>query len=284
VTRAAAPLDADTILTVTEEVLRRYGPAKATVLDVARMLGVSHTAVYRYFPSKAALREAVTRRWLSRDRDALAAIAADTGLAPPQRLRAWLTAVFAAKQAKAHDDPELYAAYAILAAEHSSAAADHVADLLRQLQAILADGTADGTFVGTDPAAAAQTVFDATTRFHHPAHAPEWQAPGIESDLDAVCTLLLAGLTGSGLPLPLSGTANSAAECRSAALPCVPWRAGAGSTRSPGCVPTARRGGCCAPRTRLLYSVSCTGFSSRTTSVPSPRPSWRAAWTTSCSH
>ena len=191
---AGAPLDADTILSATEEVLRRHGPAKATVLDVARALGVSHTALYKHFPSKQALREAVTRRWLSRDRDALATIAGDSQIPPPQRLRAWLAAMLAAKQAKASGDPELFAAYGILAAEHSSAAVGHVADLLRQLQAILADGTADGTFTGTDPAAAARAVFDATTRFHHPAHAPEWQAPGIGTELDAVCTLLLNGL------------------------------------------------------------------------------------------
>jgi AcrR family transcriptional regulator len=193
--RAAAPLNADAILSATEEVLRRYGPAKATVVDVARALGVSHTAVYRHFPSKAALREAVTRRWLGRDRDALAAVAGDPALAPPERLRAWLAAVFAAKRAKASGDPELFAAYGILAAEHSDTAAGHVADLLRQLRGILADGISDGTFTRTDPATAAAAVFDATARFHHPAHAPEWQAAGIEADFDAVCALLLRGLT-----------------------------------------------------------------------------------------
>jgi AcrR family transcriptional regulator len=193
--RATGPLDADAILLATEQAMRRHGPAKATVLDVARSLGVSHTAVYRHFPSKQALREAVTRRWLSRDRDALAAIAGDTELPPPQRLRAWLTAMFAAKRAKVRDDPELFAAYGILAAEHASTAAEHVADLLRQLEAILAGGIADGTFTAADPAAAAHAVFDATTRFHNPALASEWQAPGIDTELDAVCTLLLSGLT-----------------------------------------------------------------------------------------
>ena len=56
------PLDSEAILSATEEVLRRQGPSKAMVVDVARVLGVSHTAVYRHFPSKAALRKAVTRR------------------------------------------------------------------------------------------------------------------------------------------------------------------------------------------------------------------------------
>lgn len=191
---ANTPLDADTILAATEETLRRHGPAKATVVDVARALGVSHTAVYKHFPSKTALREAVTRRWLSRDRDTLAAIAGDPALPPPQRLRAWLAAVLAAKQAKVRDDPELYAAYGMLAAEHNSVAADHVADLLGQLLTILADGIAGGAFQATDPAEAARAVFDATFRFHHPAHAAEWQTPGIEAELDTMCTLLLNGL------------------------------------------------------------------------------------------
>jgi AcrR family transcriptional regulator len=191
---AGTPLNADTILSATEDVLRRHGPAKATVVDVARALGVSHTAVYKHFPSKTALREAVARRWLGRDRDALAAIADDTELPPPQRLRAWLTAVFAAKQAKVRDDPELYAAYGLLAREHSSVAHDHVADLLRQLRAILADGIASGAFRATAPDETARAIFDATTRFHDPAHAAEWQAPGIETEHDAVCTLLLTGL------------------------------------------------------------------------------------------
>jgi len=191
---AGAPLDADTILSATEDVIRRYGPAKATVVDVARALGVSHTAVYKHFPSKAALRDAVTRRWLGRDREALAVIAGDTALRPPQRLRAWLAAMLAAKRAKALDDPELFAAYGMLAAEHGGAAASHVADLLGQVQAILADGVADGSFTGTDPAAAARVVFDATTRFHHPGHASEWRVPGIEAELGAVCTVLLDGL------------------------------------------------------------------------------------------
>ena len=69
------PLTPEDILRATEDVLRRYGPAKATVVDVARALGVSHGTVYRHFRTKAELREAVTRRWLDRATGELAAIA-----------------------------------------------------------------------------------------------------------------------------------------------------------------------------------------------------------------
>ena len=41
----AEALTADRILEAAEEVLRRHGPAKTNVVDVARALGVSHGSV-----------------------------------------------------------------------------------------------------------------------------------------------------------------------------------------------------------------------------------------------
>ncbi|HEU4426211.1 MAG TPA: TetR/AcrR family transcriptional regulator, partial [Pilimelia sp.] len=72
-------LTADKILDTAEDVLRRYGPAKATVLDVARALGVSHGSVYRHFASKTALRDAVAQRWLARVSAPLAQLTAAPG-------------------------------------------------------------------------------------------------------------------------------------------------------------------------------------------------------------
>src|SRR5437588_3246049 len=105
---AEGPLTAEQILRTTEEVLRRYGPSKATVVDVARALGVSHGSVYRHFRTKAALREAVTARWLDQFHAKLQRIA-DGIEPPPMRLRAWLSELFAAKRRKAGEDPELFA-------------------------------------------------------------------------------------------------------------------------------------------------------------------------------
>src|SRR5471032_3093232 len=107
-------LTPERILEVTEDVLRRFGLAKATVVDVARALGVSHGSVYRHFPSKAALRDAVTERWLARMSAPLAAMVSEGGPAPA-RLRRWLDLLIAAKRSKAHDDPELFATYIELA-------------------------------------------------------------------------------------------------------------------------------------------------------------------------
>ena len=53
----AVVLTPERILEATEDVLRRFGLAKATVVDVARALDVSHGSVYRHFPSKAKMFE-----------------------------------------------------------------------------------------------------------------------------------------------------------------------------------------------------------------------------------
>ena len=87
-------LTPERILEATEDVLRRFGLAKATVVDVARALDVSHGSVYRHFPSKAS----------------------------------------------------------------------------------------------------ARAIFDATSRFHHPAHAEEWRDPELAARIDVLLALLLKGL------------------------------------------------------------------------------------------
>jgi len=178
----------------TEDALRRFGPSKATVVDVARALGVSHAAVYRHFPSKVALREAVTRRFVGRAQGDLASLAADPAIPPPERLRAWLIALHRAKRRTSLEEPELWATFRVLAAEHSAVASDHLGVLLGQVATIVRDGRDSGDFATTDPEATARAVFEATALFHHPAHAGDWQRPGREEALNAVCDLLLDGL------------------------------------------------------------------------------------------
>jgi AcrR family transcriptional regulator len=189
------------ILAAAEDVLRRYGPAKTTVVDVARALGVSHGSVYRHFPTKAALRDAVTERWLARVSEPLAAVAAEPGPAP-QRLRRWLDQLVASKRGLALDDPELFATYMALVAESREVVEAHVETLAAQVAQIVAAGVERGEFAATDPATAARAVLDATARFHHPAHAAEWSAPANQESYERVRALVLTGLgahdTGDG--------------------------------------------------------------------------------------
>ncbi len=190
-------LTRERILEAAEEVLRRFGPAKATVVDVARVLGVSHGSVYRHFPSKAALRDAVTERWLSRISVPLDAAASEPGVALA-RLRRWLDELIAAKRSKALDDPELFATYMTLARDSRDVVLGHVEHLVAQLAAIIADGVASGEFAAVEPRKAARAVFDATARFHNPAHAVEWADPAIDAAYEGVWALVRAGLGARG--------------------------------------------------------------------------------------
>ncbi|MFF0625198.1 TetR family transcriptional regulator [Streptomyces sp. NPDC004296] len=188
-------LTPERILEATEEVLRRFGPAKATVVDVARALGVSHGSVYRHFRTKTALREAVTARWLDRTSGELADIVEDEGPAE-ERLGRWLAALFESKRHKADDDPELFATYMTLIGESGGVVDRHVTDLESQLARIIEAGVAEGAFHASSPAVTAHAVFGATGRFHDPCYAAEWSRPEITADFEAVRDLVLRGLRG----------------------------------------------------------------------------------------
>jgi AcrR family transcriptional regulator len=200
----AQTLTSERILEAAEDVLRRYGPAKATVVDVARELGVSHGSVYRHFLSKAALRDAVAERWLAEISVPLAQVAAERGPASG-RLCRWLDLLVESKRARALDDPELFATYTQLAAEAREVVGAHVQALTGQLATIIDDGVEAGEFEVADSESAARAAFDATARFHNPANAAAWSDPGIESAYEAVRSLVLAGLRGGA---PATGAAT----------------------------------------------------------------------------
>ena len=189
---ATEALTRDRVLDAAEDALRRYGPGKTTVVDVARALGVSHGTVYRHVASKAELLDAVLERWLSRMDPPLAAVAAESGPAAERLLR-WLTTLMRMKHEKARTDPDLFAAYALVSADAREVIAAHLSELNRQIATIVADGMERGEFAPGDPVTVARAVQDATTRFHHPVHAREWAAGSVEESFEAVWNLLLVG-------------------------------------------------------------------------------------------
>ena len=190
---ADPPLTRDRILATAEDVIRRFGPAKATVVDVARALGVSHTAVYRHVATKAELRDLVVGRWVEATMSPLRAIAGLPGPAP-QRLRRLVDTLIAIKHRRAAEDPELFAAYRTLAADAQSVAAAHVDELVGLAATVIRSGVEEGAFRTLDPLVTGRAVLLATSRFHHPAHAAEWRDPDIDSAFNDVWQLLMDGL------------------------------------------------------------------------------------------
>jgi AcrR family transcriptional regulator len=191
--RVDTPLTRDRILAAAEDVVRRFGPAKATVVDVARALRVSHAAVYRHVATKAELRDLVVGRWVETTMAPLRAIAAQRGSAP-KRLRQLFDALIAIKRRRAAEDPELFAAYRTLATDAQSVVEAHVNELVALAATVIRDGVKEGTFRTVDPVPAGRAVLLATSKFHHPAHAAEWIDPAIDDAFDDVWQLLMVGL------------------------------------------------------------------------------------------
>lgn len=179
------------ILDAAVDQLRRHGPAKTGVVDVARALGISHAAVYRYFASKDELFDAVAERWLGAVSSPLKAIAVRRGSAA-KRLEAWLTELFAIKRRKVTDDRELFESYRAIAEAAHDVVSAHVAELHRQVSAIIADGVAGTEFRVKSAGEAATAVLDATARFHHPHLVLE--RPGDPAAERRVIRLVLGGL------------------------------------------------------------------------------------------
>ena len=186
-------LTPERILEVTEDVLRRYGLTKATVVDVARALDVSHGSVYRHFPSKASLRQAVAKRWLDRANAPLQKIAESAGPAQA-RLEKWLRTMFEIKYKKVSEDPEMFQTYLTLAREACEVVQAHKERLVGQVADILSDGVKQGVFQVADAKVSARAVFDATIRYHHPSHSDEWSDPQTAARIDALLALVLRGL------------------------------------------------------------------------------------------
>jgi AcrR family transcriptional regulator len=188
------PLTRDRVVATAVDVLRRFGPEKATVVDVARALGVSHAAVYRHVKTKAELRNLVVQRWVDETMPPLRAVVARMGPAP-KRLRQLFDTLIGIKRRRAAADPELFSAYRLLSAGAQSVVAAHVDELVQLGATIIRAGVEEGTFRHVDPVGASRAVLFATFPFHHPAHAAEWTDPKRDRVYDDVWRLLMEGLS-----------------------------------------------------------------------------------------
>lgn len=190
------PLTKEAILDAAEQVLRRYGPDKTSVVDVARALQVSHGTLYRHFASKASLREAVTERWLHKIiLDPLEAIAVQSGGSATERLHTWFETLIHTKKAYAINDSEMFAMYAAVTLDAVEMINTHINQLIDQIARIIEEGMKSQEFKSVEPIVTARAIFIATSRFHHPAHAKEWSSDTIEQEFASVWDLLLSGIS-----------------------------------------------------------------------------------------
>ncbi|MBS2971020.1 TetR family transcriptional regulator [Metabacillus sp. KIGAM252] len=189
----AEQLTKEEILDAAEQVLRRFGPEKTSVVDVARALNISHGTIYRHYPSKASLREAVAERWLHSIISPLKDVF-QKDCTSSERLHEWVKTLIHIKHSLVKEDPELFTMYTTLAEESVEVIGAHIQELVGQIIPIIQEGIANHEFKTANAEETAKGIFMATARFHHPAHAKEWASPTIEEEFDLVWKLILSGI------------------------------------------------------------------------------------------
>ncbi|EHS54771.1 TetR/AcrR family transcriptional regulator [Paenibacillus sp. Aloe-11] len=180
------------ILVATEETLRRFGIAKTSVTDVAKVLGVSHGSIYRHFNSKAELLEGVTEKWLNEKIIApLSKVSLDSSLTGAALLKRYIQTLVELKHYYARDDEEMFQMYTRVTEQRADFIEQHIDHIVKQL----ADIITRESITSDQPAQLARTLFHATARFHHPAHAYEWKNPKIDQEFSDVWALLEHGIS-----------------------------------------------------------------------------------------
>lgn len=183
-------LDKEIILNAAEDVIRRFGPEKANISDVAKSLKVSHAALYRYYNGKTDLWNAVTKRWLlnlhAPSKDILKEdIPADI------KLFRLLEDFAEAKRGSAVNDPEMFANYLKLAQSSTDVIEKSIEDGINRIKEIIVQGITEGIFFEESPHKAARSVYLATSAFIHP---NSFKDANRKQNIESVVSLLIRGL------------------------------------------------------------------------------------------
>ncbi|WP_141432073.1 TetR/AcrR family transcriptional regulator [Bacillus sp. 03113] len=182
------------ILDAAEKTLRRYGPKKTSVTDVAKELNISHGTIYRHFPTKTALKEAVTERWLEEEiitplKQLINADKTD----PDQLMKTFILKLISLKQNHAANDVEMFEMYAEVTATSIELVDNHVNGIIEMLSFIIEQGIQTNIIRKVNHRDLARSIFYATTKFHHPFHANEWKRGSMSKEFDKVWELIRGG-------------------------------------------------------------------------------------------
>ncbi|MHB8076284.1 TetR/AcrR family transcriptional regulator [Desulfosporosinus fructosivorans] len=183
-------LDKEIILNTTDEVIRRFGPDKANITDVAKLLKVSHAAIYRYYNRKTALWNAVTERWLARLHAPSNDILKEDSPADI-KLYHLLENFAEAKRLSAINDPEMFANYIKLARNSMEVIEKVREDGINKIEKIISQGITEGVFFAESSHQTAKSVYLATSVFIYP---DSFEDPNRKQNIDSVVNLLLSGL------------------------------------------------------------------------------------------
>jgi len=180
------------ILAETEAQLRRVGPERFRVTDVARELGMSHANIYRFFPSRKALINAMAEKWYEEAQAGVLGIGAGHGTAA-ERLERFVLEFLRLKSSQVEDPNVRRVLEAII--EDAPEAPERRLDIIRSMiSTIIAAGIETGELRRTDPESAASAFLDAVAAFYRPSMVSMAPLSVLEPRARAVVALVLNGL------------------------------------------------------------------------------------------
>jgi len=156
------------ILEIGAEHVRRFGLVRTTITRIAAEAAMSHANIYRYYPSKEALIDEITSAWLKPIEAGLKVIAEAPDPAF-DKLERILFVLIRAYRDKLEHDPNLFELLVLASAGNSSVARRHKHRCQIEIQRVLEEGTASGTFTIADSSNALALIFDTMHRFIDPA-------------------------------------------------------------------------------------------------------------------
>lgn len=180
------------ILQTAENLLRRYGNDKLTVVDIARALSMSHANVYRYFKTKSEILDAIIDQWLSKLEQFVEEIAHRPASAA-NRIEAIVLELHRKRKQKLREDAEVFETFRHIVEVRPDAAARRREKILRVFRRLIEEGVESGEFVRVDSLKAATALKDATSLFLHPFLIPTTLHEETDSRVRDVVRFILAG-------------------------------------------------------------------------------------------
>jgi AcrR family transcriptional regulator len=180
------------ILEAARQLLRRFGPDKMTVVDIARALDMSHANVYRFFRTKADILDALIGQWLSKIEAFVEGIAARPAPAS-ERIEAVVIELHRKRRRKLLEDAEFYETYRRVIELRPDFAAKRREKILAVFRKLIGTGIESGEFTTVDAHEAATVLKDATLLFLHPMMIKTALDEDTETRARAVVRYVLAG-------------------------------------------------------------------------------------------
>ncbi|WP_137131418.1 TetR family transcriptional regulator [Rhizobium sp. FY34] len=155
------------ILDSAERLFRHYGYSKTNVADIARDLSMSSANIYRFFASKSEIHQALAKRMLKAQYEALAANAKGPGTAS-ERLKRHIVLQHRITVETMLDEEKVHEIVLVAMDQQWQVIQEHLVEIHNLVRGVIEDGIAGGEFRQQDSKLAAECFMQCGASACHP--------------------------------------------------------------------------------------------------------------------